>query len=91
VLEWVNTPHLGEIVSVGGYTQAYMGIEKNSYSQTPTISAVGYNSLLTGNWANQHNVWGNGIKDPNYYCWTIFRSMEEQYPKKRTAIFLTWL
>ena len=91
VIERVHTPWLDEIASVGGYTRAYMGGEKDGYSETPTISAVGYNSLLTGTWANKHNVWGNGIKDPNYHYWSIFRFMEDQYPEKRTAIFSTWL
>ncbi len=91
VVEKVNTPYLDQIAKVGGYTRAIMGGEKDGYSQTPTISAVGYNSLLTGTWANKHNVWGNGIEDPNYNYWTIFRYLEEQYPEKKTAIFSTWL
>lgn len=91
VVEKVNTPNLDEIAKVGGFTHAYMGGQRDGYSQTPTISAVGYNSLLTGTWVNKHNVWGNGIKDPNYHYWTIFRFLEEQYPEKRTAIFSTWL
>lgn len=91
VIERVNTPALDEIASVGGYTRAYTGGEKGGYSETPTISAVGYNSLLTGTWANKHNVWGNSIKNPNYRYWSIFRFLEAQYPEKRTAIFSTWL
>ena len=48
VIERLKTPALGEISREGGYTRAFVGGEKNGYSQTPTISAVGYNSLLTG-------------------------------------------
>ncbi len=90
-LKKVATPHLDAIVKVGGYTQAYVGGEKSTYSQTPTISAVGYNSLLTGTWVNKHNVWDNNIKAPNYHYWTIFRYFQEAYPAKKTAIFSTWL
>ena len=89
--EKIATPHLDAIAKVGGYTRAYVGGGKGTYSQTPTISAVGYNSLLTGTWVNKHNVWDNDIKDPNYNYWTLFRFLEEQYPQKRTAIFSTWL
>ena len=91
VIEKVPTPHLDAIAAKGGYTRAYVGGEKDGYSETPTISAVGYNSLLTGTWANKHNVWGNGIKDPNYNYWTIFRFAGENRPKLKTAIFSTWL
>src|SRR5690606_7776472 len=91
VLERVNTPYLDMISKEGAYTRAYLGGEKGGYSETPTISAVGYNSLLTGTWANKHNVWDNNIKAPNYHYWSIFRFFKSQYPEKKTAIFSTWL
>lgn len=91
VIEKISTPNLDAIATRGGYTRAYMGGEKDGYSETPTISAVGYNSLLTGTWANKHNVWGNGIKAPNYNYWTIFRFAQENRPNLKSAIFSTWL
>ncbi len=90
-VEQIATPNLDEIAKKGGYTKAYVGGEKGAYSQTPTISAVGYNSLLTGTWVNKHNVWDNRILEPNYHYWTIFRFLESQYPQKQTAVFSTWL
>jgi len=91
VIEKLETPNLDAIAKKGGYTRAYVGGEKGGYSETPTISAVGYNSLLTGTWANKHNVWSNSIKDPNYNYWTIFRYAKEHKPELKTAIFSTWL
>ena len=91
VIERVETPALDAISKVGGYARAYVGGEKNNYSQTPTISAVGYNSLLTGTWVNKHNVWDNDIAAPNYFYWNIFRFLKTQYPQKKTAVFSTWL
>lgn len=91
VIEKIKTPNLDAIAAVGGYTRAHVGGGKGTYSQTPTISAVGYNSLLTGTWFNKHNVPDNDIKAPNYHYWTIFRFMNEQYPQKKTAVFSTWL
>ena len=89
-LERVQTPNLDEIAKIGGYARAVTGGKKDGYSQTPTISAVGYNSLLTGTWANKHKVWGNGIEAPNYHYWTIFRFLKEARPDAKTAIFSTW-
>jgi predicted AlkP superfamily pyrophosphatase or phosphodiesterase len=90
VLENTSTSNLDEIAKKGGYSRAYTGGIKGGYSETPTISAVGYNSLLTGTWANKHNVWGNEIKEPNYNYWTIFRFLKEARPASKIAIFSTW-
>ncbi|RYY59749.1 MAG: alkaline phosphatase family protein [Chitinophagaceae bacterium] len=90
VIEKIATPSLDSIAAKGGYTRAHVGGEKGGYSQTPTISAVGYNSLLTGTWVNKHNVWDNDIAAPDYHYATIFRLFSEQYPDKKTAIFSSW-
>ena len=91
VIEKLHTPTLDSIANVGGYARAHVGGERNGYSQTPTISAVGYNSLLTGTWVNKHNVWDNDIAAPNYNYPTIFRLLKTQTPEKKTAIFSSWL
>ncbi|RAJ17721.1 type I phosphodiesterase/nucleotide pyrophosphatase [Gelidibacter algens] len=85
------SPRLDEIAKAGAYSDAYVGGLKDGYSETPTISAVGYNSLLTGVWANKHNVWGNSIKDPNYNYPTIFKLYKDANPNGKTAVFSTWL
>lgn len=90
LIEKLDLPALDEISRAGGYTRAYVGGQKGGYSETPTISAVGYNSLLTGTWANKHNVWDNDIADPNYHYKDIFRIAEEYNPELQTAVFSTW-
>lgn len=90
VMEKVATPRLDAIAASGAYLRAYVGGEKGGYSQTPTISAPGYNTLLTGTWGNKHNVWDNAIRDPNYHYWSVFRFVEELAPDKKTAVFSTW-
>jgi predicted AlkP superfamily pyrophosphatase or phosphodiesterase len=90
VIQKLDPPVLSEISKAGGFTLAHVGGKKNSYSQTPTISAVGYNSLLTGTWVNKHNVWDNDIAAPNYNYWNLFRVAKENNPKLKTAVFSTW-
>ena len=91
VIEKVPTPALDVISKAGGYTRAFVGGEKGGYSQSPTISAVGYNSLLTGTWVNKHNVWDNDIKAPNYNYQNIFRLYNDLDSTKKIAIFSSWL
>jgi hypothetical protein len=91
IIEKVETPVLDEIARLGGYTRAYLGGEKGGYSESPTISAVGYNHLLTGTWTNKHNVWDNDIAAPNYNYWNIFRIAKTSKPEVKTAIFSSWL
>ncbi|MFT4024738.1 MAG: alkaline phosphatase family protein [Flavihumibacter sp.] len=91
VLEKVATPHLISIAAKGRYLRAFVGGGKGAYSETPTISAVGYNSLLTGTWANKHNVWDNDIAAPNYNYPSIFRLYKEQYPAGKIAVYSSWL
>jgi hypothetical protein len=94
VIEKLPTPALDSIAGGRGYKRAFVGGEKGGYSETPTISAVGYNTVLTGTWVNKHNVWGNYGKDianPNYHYKTIFRLLKDSDPLKKTAIFSSWL
>lgn len=90
VLERVQTPALDEIAAQGGYARAAMGGEIGKKSESPTISAVGYTSLMTGTWANKHNVYGNAIKNPNYKYWTVFRMLRESRPDSKLGVFSTW-
>ncbi len=90
VIEKLPVTNLKAIAKAGGYTRSYVGGVKGTYSETPTISAVGYNSVLTGTWVNKHNVWDNDIAAPDYNYPTIFRFFKEQYPTKKTGIFSSW-
>jgi predicted AlkP superfamily pyrophosphatase or phosphodiesterase len=90
VMERLDPPNLKQIAAQGNFLRAYVGGEKGGYSQTPTISANGYNSLLTSTWVNKHNVWGNDIKDPDYNYWNIFRMVKQAAPDKKIAVYSSW-
>lgn len=90
-LKAASTPNIDRIAKEGSFTEAYVGGASGTYSETPTISAVGYNSLLTGTWVNKHNVYGNEIKKPNYSYPSIFRLFKDYNPKGTVAIFSSWL
>jgi predicted AlkP superfamily pyrophosphatase or phosphodiesterase len=90
-LEKVAKPGFDAIINKGAYLPCYVGGEKGGLTQSPTISAVGYNSLLTGTWTNKHGVVDNDIQNPNYNYPTIFRVFKEAYPNKKIGVFSTWL
>ena len=90
VIERVETPHLDNIAGERGYARAYVGGEVGGESESPTISAVSYQSLLTGTWANKHNVWDNRVENPDYRYWDIFRIAKTHDPALQTAVFSTW-
>lgn len=91
VIENLKTPNIQYLAKTGCYTRMHVGGDKGTYKETPTISAVGYNSLLTGTWVNKHNVDDNDIKAPNYNYKNIFRIFKDQFPQKKAAIFSSWL
>jgi predicted AlkP superfamily pyrophosphatase or phosphodiesterase len=90
IIERVEKPNIDMIIQEGAYKRAFVGGIKGAYNQTPTISAPGYNNLITGTWANKHNVKNNSIKAPNYHYWSIFRYLKNMDATKTTAIFSTW-
>ncbi len=91
VLEAAPAPHIKQLIASGTCLRAHVGGDLGTYTQTPTISAPGYNDLLTGTWGYKHNVWDNAIKAPNYHYPTIFRLLKEARPTSKIAIFSTWL
>jgi hypothetical protein len=91
VLEKLETPHLDQIIGEGSYTRAFVGGERGGYSESPTVSAPGYNHVLTGTWSHKHHVYDNDIKSPNYNYWSIFRLLKYRHPERITAIYSSWL
>lgn len=89
-IERLHTTAIFEIASTGAYGRSYTGGEIGAYSETPTISAIGYTNLLTSTWLNKHNVDGNDNLKPNYNYWTIFRIAKEQKRPVKTGLYSSW-
>ena len=90
VIERVPTPAIDAIAAVGGYGRATVGGPIGTVGETPTISAPGYMSLVTGTWANKHNVYDNYGISPDYDYYNLFRLARDQQPEMRLGIFSTW-
>ena len=79
------------MISKGAFSRCYVGGENGTYSETATISAASYMCLVTGTWANKHNVYDNNVKNPNYHYKNLFRLYKEIDSKKTIGIFSTWI
>ena len=90
VIERVPTPTIDAIAAAGGYGRATVGGPIDEPGETPTISAPGYMSLITGTWANKHNVYKNYGISPDYRYWNLFRLARSEKPELQLAIFSTW-
>lgn len=86
-----HTPNLDRIRENGVFLESYVGGVRGGYSETPTISSNGYATHVTGTWVHKHNVWGNGIEDPNYHYASMFRLFKDSKPDGKIAIYSTWL
>lgn len=85
------TPNLDRIREKGVFLESYVGGVRGGYSETPTISSNGYATHVTGTWVHKHNVWGNGIENPNYNYPSMFRLFKDSQPDGKIAIYSTWL
>ena len=91
VMERLQPPAMQQIIKQGAYKRAYVGGIAGTYKETPTISAPGYNDMLTGTWGYKHNVWDNDNQKPNYNYPSVFRLFKTVKPGGKTAIFSTWI
>ena len=90
VIERVATPHIDSIAAVGAYGRASVGGPPGTAAETPTSSAPGYMSLVTGTWADKHRVRSNYDLEPNYAVWNLFRLAKAANPQLAIGIFSTW-
>ncbi|MBY0244892.1 MAG: alkaline phosphatase family protein [Sphingobacteriaceae bacterium] len=90
VIQRLQPPQLMKWAKQGLFAKAHVGGQINNYKQSPTISAPGYNHMLTGTWSYKHNVWDNDIKAPNYNYPSIFKLVQQLKPNLTSGIYSSW-
>lgn len=76
----------------GAYTDvAYAGGQIGQSTQQPTVSGPGWSTMLTGVWADRHNVYNNSFTSPNYASNPVYLgTLKAALPTLKTATFINW-
>lgn len=79
------------LLSTGGTVQlAYCGGKNYPYFNTQaTSTAPGWCSMLTGVWANEHGITGNGIRKSNNHL-TLLTTLVEDGTIDDSAFYVSW-
>lgn len=95
-----NTPWIDSLINGtfgggsynGAYTDvAYSGGTFGGATQQPTVSGPGWSTMLTGVWANRHNVYDNNFTAPNYAANPVYLgTLKAALPALKTATFVNW-
>jgi hypothetical protein len=99
-LEVANTPWIDSLINGtfaggayrGAYTDvAYAGGQIGQVTQQSTVSGPGWSTMLTGVWANRHNVTNNNFTSPNYASNPVYLgTLRSALPSVETASFINW-
>lgn len=70
---------------------AFAGGQIGQVTQQPTVSGPGWSTMLTGVWANRHNVYNNSFTSPNYVSNPVYLgTLKAALPGLKTATFINW-
>ena len=91
-LKKAKTPAMDDLIAHGIVTyNAYAGGEIDTPTQQATSSGPGWSSILTGVWANKHNVPNNDFSDPNYAQYPhFFTRIKETVHNAILASIVQW-
>lgn len=89
-LEMVHPKTIFDIAKTGSYGHGYCGGQTGTYTESFTLSAIGYSNILFGTWMNKHRVTANENLNPNYNYWNLFRIAKNQKKDYKTAVFTSW-
>lgn len=75
----------------GSAADAFAGGVLGTPTQQPTVSGPGWSTILTGVWANRHNVTNNSFTLPNYTDNPMYlATLKEGLPSLVTASYVNW-
>jgi hypothetical protein len=75
----------------GAYSdQAFAGGVIGEASQQPTVSGPGWTSMVTGVWANKHNVYDNSFTSPNVATYPAYLGTAEAADNSLTTAAILW-
>ncbi|PHS06474.1 MAG: nucleotide pyrophosphatase, partial [Blastopirellula sp.] len=85
-----KTPHLDQLIQQGIHSPTAQ-ILGDRYRENNTISGPGWSSILTGVWADKHNVMGNSFKEPNLKEYPhFFHYVKQNDAKAKTFSTVDW-
>jgi hypothetical protein len=93
-----NTPRMDSLIDGtwaasyhGAYSdQAFAGGVFGAASQQPTVSGPGWTSLVTGVWANKHNVYNNSFTNPDVENYPAYLSTAKAANNSLTTASILW-
>ncbi|RCS40720.1 nucleotide pyrophosphatase [Bremerella cremea] len=85
-----NTPNLDKLLADGSYSSSALILGKR-YQKNDTVSGPGWGSIVTGVWADKHNVQDNGFKEPHFDKFPhFFHHVKQSMPEAKTLSIINW-
>lgn len=85
-----KTPNLDKLMANGSYSPTAL-ILGDRYQKNDTVSGPGWGSIVTGVWADKHNVQDNGFKEPHFDKFPhFFHYVKERMPDAKTLSIINW-
>ncbi len=85
-LKKLDTPNIDKFY----ITRTYAGGITGTLSEQPTYSGPGWSSILTGVWANKHNIYTNFTTARDKKFPSLFRRIVETYPDAIMGSISSW-
>jgi hypothetical protein len=85
-LQKVHSPNFDRLT----INKAYTGGIVNTSSEQTTYSGPGWSTILTGVWANKHQITNNGSDLANPKFPSIFKRLRDSQPQAKIASVMNW-